>query len=334
MKLVNRLACAAAFCRILLASVTSVTTVGYAADKTFITIGTGGPTGVYFVSGNAICRMVHKDAAEGRKTGRKHNIRCSAPSSAGSTYNIAQITEGEFDFGVAQSDWQFHSYNGTSDKVTNNKDLRAVFSVHPEPYQLIAAKNSGIKSWADLKGKKFNMGNPGSGQRATTELLMERYNTPKKYFSLVTEMTSSEHSTALCDGKIDAYGYVVGIPNSGVAVATEGCGAYIVNLDTEVERGLISEFPFYGPVSIPEGAYTSTTEPVKTFGGYATIVTSAKVPEEVVYEVVRAVFENLDDFKALHPAYSILTPEGMIKNGLSAPLHPGAVKYYKEKGMM
>lgn len=305
-----------------------------AAQKTFITIGTGGPTGVYFVSGNAICRMIHKEAAEGRKEGRKHNIRCSAPSSAGSTYNIAQITEGEFDFGVSQSDWQYHSYNGSSKKVTHNKDLRAVFSVHPEPYQLIAAKDSGIKSWKDLKGKRFNMGNPGSGQRATTELLMERYKTQKDFFGLVTEMTSSEHSKALCDGKIDAYGYVVGIPNSGVAVATEGCGAYIVNLDTDVEKGLITEFPFYGPVNIPKGAYKSTTEPVNTFGGYATIVSSAKVPEEVVYEVVRAVFENLDDFKALHPAYKILTPEGMIKNGLSAPLHPGAVKYYKEKGLM
>lgn len=305
-----------------------------AADKTFITIGTGGPTGVYFVTGNAICRMIHKEAAEGRKKGRKHGIRCSAPSSAGSTYNIAQITEGEFDFGVSQSDWQHHSYNGTSKKVTHNKDLRAVFSVHPEPYQLIAAKGSGIKSWKDLKGKAFNMGNPGSGQRATTELLMERYKTPKDYFKLVTEMTSSEHSKALCDGKIDAYGYVVGIPNSGVAVATEGCGAYIVDLNTDVEKGLIKEFPFYGPVSIPKGAYSSVTAPVTTFGGYATIVTSAKVPDNVVYEVVRAVFENLDDFKKLHPAYSILTAEGMIKNGLSAPLHPGAVKYYKEKGLM
>ena len=126
----------------------------------------------------------------------------------------------------------------------------------------------------------------------------------------MTEMTSSEHSKALCDGKIDAYGYVVGIPNSGVAVATEGCGAYIVNLDTDVEKGLIKEFPFYGPVDIPKGAYTSVTAPVKTFGGYATIVTSAKVPDNVVYEVVRAVFENLEDFKKLHPAYSILTPEG------------------------
>lgn len=304
-----------------------------AADKQFVTIGTGGPTGVYFIAGNAICRMIHKEAAEGRKKGRKHGIRCSAPSSNGSTYNIAQIVDGEFDLGVSQSDWQYHAYNGTSDKVTNSKDLRAVFSVHPEPYQLIAAKDSGIKSWKDMKGKSFNMGNPGSGQRATTELLMEKYGTPESFFGLVTSMTSSEHSKALCDGKIDAYGYVVGIPNSGVAVATEGCGAYIVDLNTDVEKGLISEFPFYGPVNIPTGAYTSVTQPVTTFGGYATIVSSAKVSDDVVYEITRAVFENLEDFKKLHPAFSILSAEGMTKNGLSAPLHAGALRYYKEKGL-
>jgi uncharacterized protein len=304
------------------------------AAKKFITIGTGGPTGVYFVVGNAMCRMIHKEAAEGRKKGRKHGIRCSAPSSNGSTYNIAQITEGEFDFGVSQSDWQHHSYNGSSKKVTHNKDLRAVFSAHPEPYQLVVRADSGITKWKDMKGKKFNMGNPGSGQRATTELLMERYGTPKSFFGLVTEMTSTEHSKALCDGKIDAYGYVVGVPNSGVAVATDGCGAKIASLNTDVEKTLMKQFPFYGPVTIPKGVYKSTTEPVHTFGGYATVVSSAKVPNDIVYEVVRAVMENLDDFKKLHPAFQLLSPKGMIKNGNSAPIHDGAAKYYKEKGWM
>ena len=305
-----------------------------AAEKRFITIGTGGPTGVYFVVGNAICRMIHKEAAEGRKKGRKHGIRCSAPSSNGSTYNIAQISEDEFDFGVAQSDWQYHSYKGSSDKVTHNKELRSVFSIHPEPYQLIARSDSGIKKWKDMKGKRFNMGNPGSGQHATTELLMELYKTPKSYFSLVTEMTSTEHSKALCDGKIDAYGYVVGVPNAGVSVATDGCGAKIVSLDTDVEAGLIKKFPFYGSVTIPKGVYKSTTEAVKTFGGYATLVSSSKVPNDVVYELVRAVMENLDDFKALHPAFQLLTPKGMLKNGNSAPVHEGAARYYREKGLM
>lgn len=305
-----------------------------ASKRVFIAIGTGGPTGVYFVAGNAICRMLHKEAAEGRKSGRKHGIRCSAPSTNGSTYNIAQIKAGELDFGVAQSDWQHHSYHGSSDKVTNFPKLRAVFSVHPEAYHLVAHKDSGIKSWKDLKGKRFNVGNPGSGQRQTTELLMQLYNTPRSYFGLVTELTSTEHSTALCDRKIDAFGYVVGIPNSGVAVATDGCRANIVTLNTNVERKLISDRPYYAKTIVPKGTYKSTTSDVVTFGGMATIVTSADVADSTVFEVTRAVMENIADFRRLHPAFANLAPRNMMKDGLSAPLHPGAAKYYREKGWL
>ena len=304
-----------------------------ATKRQFITIGTGGPTGVYFVVGNTICRLVHKEAAEGRKKGRKHGIRCSAPSSAGSTYNIGQIAAGEFDFGVAQSDWQHHAYNGTSDKVTKFKKLRAVFSVHPEPYHIIVGKSSGIDSWAGLKGKRFNIGNPGSGQRGTTEVLMKGYGTMVGDFKLATELTSSEQSKALCDGKIDAYGYTVGVPNAGVSVATDGCGARIINLAGAVEKKLVSQNPFYAFATIPKGTYKTTTADVTTFGVMATFVTSADVSDQVVYEVTRAAIENIADFRKLHPAFRNLDPKRMMKDGLSAPLHNGAAKYFKEKGM-
>ena len=305
------------------------------AAKKFISIGTGGPTGVYFVVGQSVCRMVHKEAAEGRKKGRKHGIRCSAPSTAGSTYNISNIQAGELDFGVAQSDWQYHAYNGSSKfKDKAFKGLRAVFSVHPEPYHIIVAGNSGIKSWNDLKGKRFNIGNPGSGQRGTTEVLMESYGTKKSDFKLATELTSTEQSKALCDGKIDAYGYTVGVPNAGVSVATDGCGAKIINLKTGVEKKLVDGNPFYAFAPIPKGTYKTTDSDVTTFGVMATFVTSSDVPESVVYEVTRAVFENIDDFRTLHPAFKHLDPKKMIMDALSAPLHPGAKKYYKEKGWM
>ena len=303
------------------------------AQKRFISIGTGGPTGVYFVVGQAVCRMVHKEAAEGRKKGRKHGIRCAAPSSAGSNYNINNIRMGEFDFGVAQSDWQYHAYNGSSRyKGKRVAKLRAVFSVHPEPFQLIVGRNSGITGWDDLKGKRVNIGNPGSGQRGTMEGLMKAHGTTKRDFKVATELTSSEQSKALCDGKIDAIGYTVGVPNSGVAVATEGCGARIVSLDSAVEKKLVSGKPYYAFTTIPKGTYKTTTSDVRTFGVKATFVTSADVPEKVVYEVVRAVFENLADFRKLHPAFNNLNPKEMISDGLSAPLHKGALRYYKEKG--
>ncbi len=306
-----------------------------AQGKRFISIGTGGPTGVYFIVGQSVCRLIHKEAAEGRKKGRKHGIRCSAPSTAGSTYNIANIKAGELDFGVAQSDWQYHAYNGSSKfKGRAFKKLRAVFSVHPEPYHIIVGKGSGIKSWADLKGKRFNIGNPGSGQRGTTEVLMRAYGTKKSDFKIATELTSTEQSKALCDGKIDAYGYTVGVPNSGVSIATDGCGAMIINLNTSIEKKLVNSNPFYAFATIPKGTYKTTLADVVTFGVMATFVTSADVPEKVVYEVTRAVFENLDDFRKLHPAFRNLDPRKMIKDGLSAPLHRGAIKYYKEKGLM
>ena len=305
-----------------------------AQGKKFIAIGTGGPTGVYFVVGNSICRMLHKEAAEGRKKGRKHGIRCSAPSTGGSTYNIGQISEGELDFGVAQSDWQYHAVNCSSKKVTCNKNLRAVFSVHPEPFHIIVGKDSGINSWDDLKGKRVNIGNPGSGQRGTMEVLMAAHGTKAGDFAQATELTSTEQSKALCDGKIDAYGYTVGVPNAGVAVATDGCDARIINLASGVEKKLVNDNPFYAFATIPKGTYKTSDSDVTTFGVMATFVTSTETADDVVYELVRAVFENLDDFRKLHPAFKNLDPKQMITDGLSAPLHSGAVKYYKEKGLM
>ena len=305
------------------------------AQQKFIAIGTGGPTGVYFVVGNAICRMVHKEAAEGRDEGRKHGIRCAAPSTGGSIYNINAIRQGELDFGVAQSDWQYHAFNGTSRFADNPfPEIRAVFSVHPEPFQILAAKDSGIQSWDDMKGKRVNIGNPGSGQRGTFEVLMQAHGIDESWFGQTTELTSTEQSGALCDGNIDAYGYTVGVPNSGVAQAADGCGAYIVDLQTDAVKKLVDENPFYAFSTIPEGTYSTTTQDVTTFGVMATFVTSADTPEDVVYEVTRAVFENLDDFRQLHPAFANLSAEDMITKGISADFHPGAMKYFKEKGLM
>ena len=163
---------------------------------------------------------------------------------------------------------------------------------------------------------------------------MESYGTKKSDFKLATELASTEQSKALCDGKIDAYGYTVGVPNAGVSVATDGCGAKIINLKTGVEKKLVDGNPFYAFATIPKGTYKTTDSDVTTFGVMATFVTSADVPEDVVYEVTRAVFENIDDFRTLHPAFKNLDPKKMIMDALSAPLHPGAKKYYKEKGWM
>ncbi len=299
------------------------------AENKFVTIGTGGVTGVYYPTGGAICRLVNK-------TRKEHGIRCSVESTGGSVYNLNAIANGELDMGVAQSDWQYHAYNGTSkfEDAGANKDLRAVFSVHPEPFTVVARTDSGVKNFQDLKGKRVNVGNPGSGQRGTMEVVMNAFGWTMDDFKLASELKAAEQSAALCDNKIDAMVYVVGHPNGSIKEATTSCDSVLVNVaGPEIDK-LISERPYYRTATIPGGMYRGSDEDTKTFGVGATFVSSAKVPEDVIYNVVKAVFENFEDFKKLHPAFANLKREEMVKDGLSAPLHAGALKYYKEVGLL
>jgi len=297
-------------------------------ETQFVTIGTGGVTGVYYPTGGAICRLVNKGRDE-------HGIRCSVESTAGSVYNLNTIAAGELDMGVCQSDWQYHAYHGTSKfEGQANKDLRAVFSVHPEPFTVVARADSGITHFEDLKGKRVNIGNPGSGQRGTMEVLMDAYGWTKDDFKLASELKSAEQSQALCDNKIDAFVFTVGHPSGSIQEATTTCDSRLVNVSGEVVDELVEEYPYYRKATIPGGMYRGNPEDVQTFGVGATFVSSADVPEEVIYNVVKAVFENFQEFKKLHPAFAILKKEEMIKDGLSAPLHDGAKKYYEEAGLM
>jgi TRAP transporter TAXI family solute receptor len=300
-----------------------------AVENQFVTIGTGGVTGVYYPTGGAICRLVNK-------TRKEHGIRCSVESTGGSVYNLNTIRAGELDMGVAQSDWQYHAYHGTS-KFKNqgpNKDLRAVFSVHPEPFTVVARSDSGIKNFMDLKGKRVNIGNPGSGQRGTMEIAMDAVGMTEKDFKLAAALKSSEQSTALCDNKVDAIIFTVGHPNGSIKEATTSCDSVLVTVDGPAIDKLVADNDYYRTATIPGGMYRGTDADTKTFGVGATFVSSTNVPENVIYNVVKAVFENFDDFKKLHPAFGVLKKEEMIKDGLSAPLHAGAVKYYKEAGLM
>lgn len=300
-----------------------------ASAESFITIGTGGVTGVYYPTGGAICRLVNKDRAD-------HGIRCSVESTGGSIYNLNTIRAGELDMGVAQSDWQFHAYNGTDAFAEQgaNKDLRSVFSLHPEPFTVVARADAGIKNFNDLKGKRVNIGNPGSGQRGTIEVIMKAKGWTNSDFALASELKASEQASALCDNKIDAMVYVVGHPSGAIKEATTSCDSNLVEVNDSTIDMLVSENSYYRKATIPGGMYQGNPDDVVTFGVGATIVSSASVPDDVVYHVVKAVFENFDTFRKLHPAFENLSKEEMVRDALTAPLHPGAEKYYKEAGLL
>ena len=299
-----------------------------AAQETFITIGTGGQTGVYYVVGQSICRLVNRGSAE-------HGIKCTAPSTGGSIDNINAIRNGDRQMGVAQSDWQHHAFHGTSKFEGNGYDkLRAVFSVHGEPFTVVARKDANIQKFADLKGKRVNIGNPGSGQRATMDVVLQALGWSVSDFSLASELKSSEQAGALGDNKIDAMIFTVGHPAGSIQEAVTTTDANLVDVTGPAIDKLVADNPFYAKATVPGGMYKGSDKDVHTFGVKATFVSSSDVPAETIYQVVKAVFDNFDRFKKLHPAFENLKEADMIKDGLSAPLHDGAAKYYKERGWM
>jgi len=297
------------------------------AQQKYMTIGTGGVTGVYYPAGGAICRLVNKDRA-------KHGIRCSVESTGGSVFNINTIKAGELDMGVAQSDVQYNAVKGKAQFKEPFTQLRAVFSLHPEPVTVVVRKEANIHSFADLKGKKFNVGNPGSGTRATLDELIGAMGWDLSAFALASELKADEHGPALCDGKIDGFFYLVGHPSANIQDPTTVCGAKLVSVTGPAVDKLVAANPYYAYAAIPGGLYPGNPQETKTYGVLATLVSSSNVPADTVYAVVKAVFDNFDEFKKLHPAFQVLKPEHMIKDGLTAPLHDGAVRYYREKGWL
>jgi TRAP transporter TAXI family solute receptor len=301
------------------------------AKTIYVTIGTGGITGVYYPTGGAIAKMVNNKRKE-------YGIRATVESTGGSVFNVNAVMSGDLDFGVVQSDRQYQAVHGLAEwkDAGPQKDLRAVFSIHPESVTLVAAVDANIKDIKDLKGKKVNIGNPGSGQRQNSIDALDAEGIDYEKDLQAEGIKAAESAGLLQDGRIDAFFYTVGHPNGSILEATSGKRKvrFIPIAGAGVEK-LLAKYPYYAKAIIPISFYANADnkEDVPTFGVKATFVTSAKVPDNVVYAITKEVFDNLEEFKQLHPAYSVLTKQNMLE-GLSAPIHPGAMKYFKETGLI
>lgn len=299
------------------------------AKTTFVTIGTGGITGVYYPTGGAIAKIVNKKKDT-------YGIRCTVESTGGSVFNVNAIMAGDLQFGVVQSDRQFQAMKGLAEWEAKGAqaNLRSVFSIHPESVTLVAAVDAGINSIMDLKGKRVNIGNPGSGQRQNAIDALEAVGIDYKSDMNAEGIKAAESAGLLQDGRIDAFFYTVGHPSGSIKEATAGARkvrfASITGIDS-----LLEKYSYYAKSIIPKAQYPGAANDadVPSFGVKATFVTSSTVPENVVYAITKEVFDNFEDFKKLHPAYSVLTKENMLE-GNSAPVHPGALKYFKEAGLM
>lgn len=299
------------------------------ASNKFVSIGTGGVTGVYYPAGGAICRLVNMN----RKT---HGIRCSVESTGGSIYNLNALNQANLDLAVVQSDWQYHSYNGTGpfSKGKPRKNLRTLFSIHTEVFTVAVRPDSGIKKLDDLVNKRVNIGNPGSGNRATMEVIMKAKGWTKNSFKLASELKASEQPQAICDNKIDAMIYASGQPNGVIQEVTTSCKAKLINIVDNTVKKIVKDNSYYAYAGIPGGMYIGNPNDIDSFGVKATFVTTADLDDQVAYEIVKAVFDNFESFKTLHPVFQTLTPKDLVYAGNTAPLHKGAKRYFLEKGLI
>lgn len=293
-----------------------------------LAIGTASRAGVYYQVGRTLCRLINAESTS--------DLTCQPRITDGSIANLRALRDGELLLAVVQSDWQYHAVQGSGPFADAGPDseLRALFSVHGEPFTVVARTDAGIDHFDDLPGKRVNIGNPGSGQRATMETVLDAMGWDAKTFALVDELPADQQSLALCHDKVQAMVYTVGHPNPSIRQATELCDARIIEVRNSAIDRLVDDNPYYAYTRVPGGLYPNNPEPVTTFGVKATLVTSSRLDADQVHELVRIVFDNLDGFRQSHPAFATLSPEVMITDGLSAPLHEGAMRYYAEQGWL
>ena len=299
------------------------------AGEKFITIGTAGELGVYYPAGGAICRLVKRGM-------REHGIRCFVNATSGSVYNLKALRGGELDLAIAQTDWIYHAFKGNSDfkSAGPDKSLRSIFSMHTETFTVLARDGSNIKTIADLKHKRIGIGSDGSGMLATAEEFLKAEGWGRNSFEAMPELKSRELGKALCEGKVDAILLTTGHPNGDTQETTTKCSTHLVAVEGEEIERLIRSNPYYVHVTLPGHLYKGSPNPVNSFGVKATLVTTSDVDDDTIYQVVKAVFSNLDNFKTLHPVFSSLDKTKMVTEGLIVPMHPGALRYYRENGLL
>ncbi len=295
-----------------------------AADEKQIVIGSGGTTGVYYPVAIAICRLVNSSKSE-------HGLSCSVESTSGSVDNLKRLREGTINFAIVQSDWQSHAFHGTGvfEGAGAHEELRSVFSLYPEAFTVVARADANISEFQELKGKRVNIGNAGSGQRATMEVVMDAFGWTRFEFSQARDFSSAHQSQALCDDEVDAIVFVAGHPSGSIKAATSQCRASLVNVSGPIIDKLVTEHDYYRHATIPAGMYRDQPANIETFGVGATLVTTSDSSQATVTGLVKTVFDKLQTFRSMHPALANLKAAEMSTEGLAAPLHAAAKAYYQ-----
>lgn len=293
-----------------------------------VIIGAGDPQSTDFKVGRVLCRLLMRSGED---------IACTALDSPDAVFNLSNVRGGAIEFGLASSDWQFHAVNHSGPfqfMDDTYETLRTVFSLHAVPFTVLARRDADIAALDDLKGRRVNIGSPGSGQRAMMDLVMAAKGWNQDDFQHTEELPAAQQSLALCHNRVQAMVDTLSHPDADIERVATLCDAALIGADDALVARLLAAHPYFSDVAIPGGLYPNNGEPVRSFGVRATVVTSSDVPAETVRALAAAVFENLDRLRRMHPALADLDPAKMITEGLTAPLHDGAAAYYQEQGLM
>ena len=292
-------------------------------------LGTGSVQGVYFPIGGVICRLLNRHKS-------LHRIRCSLESTGGSIYNLRELREGNFDIVFAQSDWQYHAYNGTSTfrEEGPNKALRSIFALEPDPLALIVKTNSDIKRFDDLENRTVSFGYARSLQHRIINDLLAAKGWTDKNFKAVRRMSDTKQVGALCEDKVEAILLLASSLTDYLRDLSEDCKLRLVPIEAPEIADIIAEKPYYRIGEIPREMHLDSEKDTVSFGLGATFVAQESTSPKAIYHVVKEVVENFKDFQSLHPSLETLNKKEMPYAGLTAPLHPGAIRYYREARLL
>lgn len=296
------------------------------AQRQFITIGTASVVGIYYPVGGATAQIINQ---------ANIGLRATVEATGGSEANIVLLRDGELDLALAQSDVVFQAYNGVIRPAFEGnpvESLRTLMGLHAEPLHLVCRAEAGVSSVFDIRGKRVNIGNPGSGIRFTTEQALQALGIGLDEFT-AEGLTGAESVDFLRDGRIDCLFYTIGIGGAALMDISTTLDVVFIEMDTPELRALVDEFPYYAFTTVPAGTYRGQDEDINLFGVKALFVTTTNLSEENAYNIVKAILDNLDRFRNTHPALRFLEAEDFL-TGLGAPLHPGAERAYREAGML
>jgi hypothetical protein len=301
-----------------------------------ILIGSSRTTTFNYHFGRALCRLISRGPGD---------LDCDVSAadvglhSADYVHTLTNVRNGALDLGIIDSSVQYDAINKTGRFEYYDgdfKNIRGLFSVNGVPFTIVLRGNENLASFNDLEGKKVNVGNPGSPQRAIMDSLLEAQGWSKKSFQLAEELpaTNNQDTMSLCFGAVDAVVRFNVQPDAATRHMVDLCDARLLPITGDMVDKLISKYPYYSTQSIAAGTYASNAESVATFGLLETVVTSEEVDADTVYALVKSVFDQIDRLRNTHPVFSSLNPVDMISKGMTAPLHEGALKYYREQGWM